>query len=568
MKVHFIGIGGIGVSALAQYYLARGEQVSGSDLAFSEITEFLKKLGAQIFTGPHKAKNIPNNVDLVIYSPAVKPDNPELKKAKNLKPEHSNRFECSAEHKRKSFVLWSNIQHPPKQNKFATGQAISNIQIQSYPEALGELTKKYFTIAISGTHGKSTTTAMLAKILIKAGLDPTIIIGTKLKEFGNSNFRMGRKLFRGVPRTVPRGSAILLIEADEHFGSFLNYWPKIIVLTNIEEDHLDYYKNLKNILRTFRKYVSYLPKDGFLVANRDDKNIQRILNPKSKTLISKPKIAEQSSLRGRQIPNSKFQIPKIIYYSIKQKEAKKLKQILKVPGEHNVYNALSALTVARILKISDKTSLKALSGYKGAWRRFEVEELKIVPPQPRRSPATAGSRNMRDGIPQITPTADSAKGGNAGRDPARGGKSCKLKIISDYAHHPTEIRATLKAAMEKYPGKKIWCVYQPHQYQRTFYLFKDFVEVFADAIRFNWVDKLILVEIYDVAGREEKKIKKKISSEKLVEVIRAELRKSVKNVLYIKSIGEAEKYLKKNLRGGEVVIVMGAGDIYKLCEQF
>ena len=192
MKIHFIGIGGIGVSALAQYYLAKGEQVSGSDLASSEITELLKRKGAKIIIDQN-AKNITKNIDLVIYSPAVKEDNPELKEAKNL-----------------------------------------GIKCLSYPEVLGELTKKYFTIAITGTHGKSTTTAMVALLLIKAGFDPTVIVGTKLKEFNNSNFRMGK-------------SKYLIIEACEHEESFLNYWPKAAVITNIEKDHLDYYKNLNNI---------------------------------------------------------------------------------------------------------------------------------------------------------------------------------------------------------------------------------------------------------------------------------------------------------------------------------
>jgi len=186
-KVHFMGIGGIGVSALARYYLARGHLVTGSDLVSSEITQALKKDGARISIG----KNIiPKDANLIIYSPAVK-----IQKMK--------------------------------------------IPALSYPEALGQLTKEYFTIAVSGTHGKTTTCAMLALILIRAGFDPTVIIGTKLKEFNNTNFRIGK-------------SKYLLIEADEHFASFLNYWPKAIAITNIEADHLDFYKNLKNIKTAFR----------------------------------------------------------------------------------------------------------------------------------------------------------------------------------------------------------------------------------------------------------------------------------------------------------------------------
>jgi len=423
LKIHFIGIGGIGVSALAKYYIKKGHKVSGSDLVRSEITDALKKNGAKIIIGKNK---IPKNADLIIYSPAVK--------IKNRK---------------------------------------SKIPILSYPQALGELTKRYFTIAVSGTHGKSTTTAMMALLLVKAGLDPTVIVGTKLKEFGDSNCRVGK-------------SQYLLIEADEHFASFLNYWPKIIALTNIEEDHLDYYKNLKNILKTFKKYVSHLPEDGILVVNKDDKNILKIINKRKQ---------------------------KTEYYSLKQAVAKKLKKVLKIPGEHNVCNALAALTVARILRIPDKVSFKALSEYKGAWRRFETKQT------------------------------------------VWNGK--RITLISDYGHHPTKVRVTLKAAREKYPKKKIWCVYQPHQYQRTYYLFKDFVKVFRRAP----VDETIITDIFDVAGREEKQIKKKVNSEKLVKAIKK------KSVIYLPK-EKILNHLKENMGSGEVLIIMGAGDIYKLMDSF
>ncbi len=435
MRIYFIGIGGIGVSALARYYLAQGHKIFGSDLVSSEITNALRKKGAKLLLGKHNSKNISRDIDLVIYSLAVPKDNPELKKAKKLK-----------------------------------------IKCLSYPQALGELTKKYFTIAVSGTHGKSTTTSLIGLILVKAGLDPTIIVGTKLKEFGDSNCRVGK-------------SQYLVIEADEYFASFLDYWPKIIVLTTIEADHLDYYKNLNNILKTFREYILHLPKDGYLIANNNDKNIKKIVQK-----FSRKKIAIAKNIR---------------YYFLKQKEAKKLKKILKIPGEHNISNALAALTVARILRIPDKISFQALSEYRGSWRRFEEKTIKLK------------------------------------------AKSCKL--ISDYGHHPTEIRVTLKAAREKYPKKEIWVVFQPHQYQRTYYLFNDFVKVFKQAP----VDKLIITDIYDVAGRETPKIKKKITSEKLIKAIKKPW------AIYLKK-DEILDYLKEGLKGGEVIIIMGAGDIYNL----
>ncbi len=427
--IHFIGIGGIGVSALARYYLSKGHKITGSDLVSSELTEAFRKKGVKIFIGKHKAKNISKDIDLVVYSPAVKQDNPELKKAKKL-----------------------------------------GIKVQSYPQALGELTKKYFTIAVAGSHGKSTTAAMLSLLLTKAGLDPTVIVGIKLKEFGDSNCRVGK-------------SKYLIIEADEHFASFLNYWPKIIVLTTLEPDHLDFYKNFNNLLKSFKKFISHLPENGILIAIKDDKNISKIL--KNKEL--------------------KY---KVIYYSLKDKEAKKIKKILKVPGDFNVLNALAALKVARALKIPDKTSFNSLSQYKSSWRRFDITKIQ---------------------------------------------KPIPYTLIDDYGHHPTQVRLTLKAAREKFPKKEIWCIYQPHQYQRTHYLFNEFVKAFKKAP----VNKLIITDIYSVVGRETKEIKRKVNSKKLVKAV------NKLSVIYLPK-EKIEEFLKKNIKGREVIIIMGAGDIYNL----
>lgn len=421
MKIHFIGIGGIGMSALAKYYLEKGHEITGSDLTSSEITDWFKKKGVKLFIGKHKPENVADDISIVIYSPAIPENNLELEKAK-----------------------------------------IIGLNIMTYPQALGELTKKYFTIAITGTHGKSTTTAMIGLLLIKAGLDPTVIVGTKLKEFNDSSCRVGK-------------SKYLIIEACEHFESFLNYYPHIIVLTTIEAEHLDHYGDLEGVLNGFKKFTANLQDNGIIVANKDDENIQ--------------KIVENAD-----------------WYSLKDKETASIRDILQVPGDFNVSNALAALKVARILKIQDIDSHKALSEYKGSWRRFEI--TKILNPKP-------------------------------------------YTLIDDYAHHPTEVKVTLKAAREKYPDKKIWCVFQPHQYQRTYYLFDDFIKAFKNAP----VDKLIITDIYDVAGREEKEIREKISSQKLAEAV------SKDSVIYIAKEKIIE-FLKQNLKGGEVVIIMGAGDIY------
>lgn len=430
MKIHLIGIGGIGVSALAQYYLSKGHTISGSDLVASEITDFLKQKGIQIIIG-NLVENIKQDFDLVVHSPAVKSDNPEYKKAKEL-----------------------------------------GIKTQSYPEALGDLTKEYYTIAVAGAHGKSTTTAMTALTLVEAGLDPTVIVGTKLKEFGGSNFRAGKGKF-------------LVIEACEYDSSFLFYSPKIIVVTNVDKEHLDYFKTFANVKKAFKDFIVRLPEDGFFVSNKDDK-----FSPSFK--------------------KSKF---KIFSYSLKQKDAPKLKKILKVPGKHNISNALAVLQVAKILGIPEKISFKALSKFTGTWRRFEVKQ------------------------------------GDAGNK--------KITVICDYAHHPNEIIATLKAAREKYANKNILCVFQPHQHQRTFYLFNDFVKTFRSAP----VDKIIITDIYDVAGREIKTINNEVSSEKLVKKINKE------SVSYL-PMDNLEEHIKVNIKNGDVLIVMGAGDIYKLFDRF
>lgn len=434
MRFHFIGIGGIGISALAKYFLEKGHYVSGSDLVLSEPAEDLEKSGAIIYKGKHKTSNIKLPLDKVIFSPAITAENPELIKAKSL-----------------------------------------GIKTQSYPQALGELTKEHFTIAISGTHGKSTTTAMIGLILEKAKLDPTVVVGTRLKEFGNSNCRVGK-------------SRYLVIEADEHFASFLNYRPQVIVLTNIDLDHLDFYKNINNILKTYTRYIMLLPKNGFLVVNKGDKNSIKI------------------------VKNIKPRIFKVKEYDLLQPEAKKIKEILKIPGEHNVLNALAALSVARIINIPDNIVFKTLSEYKGAWRRFEI------------------CKTLHHG---------------------------NVIVVSDYAHHPAEISATLKAAKEKYPNKKIWCVFQPHQYQRTYYLFGGFVDTFR---KFP-IDKLIITDIYDVAGREEKTIRSKVSAELLVKAIDREF------ALYLPN-DKIIRYVKKNISPKSVLIIMGAGDIYQLVKKF
>ncbi len=422
MKLHFVGIGGIGVSALAGYYLSRGFSVSGSDVSSSAITDSLKEKGAEIFIG-HKAENLPADAETVIYTAAASKDNPEIVEAQKR-----------------------------------------GIKVQSYAQALGELTKKMKTITVSGMHGKSTTTAMLGLALERAGLDPTVIVGTKLKEWGGNNFRLGQ-------------SDLLVIEADEYDRSLLNYWPQILVLLNLEEEHLDTYKDLDDILKTFGEYASHLPENGWLVANAEDLNVNLVAG--DRTQVKKFNSQNSAGLN------------------------------LKVFGKYNIANANAVLAVCDILGVDKQKAIESLNEFTGTWRRMEYK-----------------------------------------------GEVNGAKIYDDYGHHPTEIKATLSGAKSLVSGDgRLWIVFQPHQYQRTHLLFEQFVDAFDTA------DNVILLPIYSVAGRETDEIKKQVSSEKLAQAI---AQKKHRQISYIESFDNAVLYLKEHLKPGDVCLVMGAGDVYKL----
>ncbi len=425
-KIHFIGIGGIGVSSLARYYASSGVSISGSDPSPDKSLTDLKN--TKIFK-KHLSSNISKNTDLVVYSNAISQKNPELFAAKKM-----------------------------------------GIKILSYPQALGEIVKKYFTIAISGTHGKSTTTAMIAAVLINAGLDPTVIIGTKIKSFNNTNFRKGE-------------SKYLVIEADEYKAALLNYYPKIAIINNIEADHLDFYKNTDDIVDTFAKYINDNVKENTLILNKNDKNIKKLV----KKIKAKP-----------------------CYFSVKDDLAKKIK--LPLPGEHNIQNALACLSVAKKLKIDKKIALESLKNFEGAWRRFEEKKMTL-------------------------------KNGQ------------KVTLINDYAHHPTALKATLKGVKEKYKKEKIFAVFQPHQYERTYRLFNEFKKT----ITTTNIKKLIVSDIYSVKGRESTEIIKKINSEMLTD--------GAKNAQYIGKTKDIANYLLKNLQDNDILIIMGAGNIYQLLEK-
>lgn len=411
-KIHFIGIGGIGVSSLAQYYLATGDKVSGSDAAGSEITDLLAKKGIKIFIG-QSAQNI-SDYDLVIHSAAIKQGNPEYDEAGRR-----------------------------------------GIKTILYAEAIGELTRKYKTIAVSGSHGKSTTTAMIALILIQAGLDPTVIVGTKLRELENNNFRLGE-------------SQWLVLEADEYNRSFHNYHPQIIVLTNIDAEHLDIYGDLEGVKEGFAHYLKNLTATGTLIANGQDKTVRAV-------------VENMFEAGTRQV---------VLY-----NDRDLARHRLSVPGSHNESNAEAAYQVGKLLDLSDEVIRASLKGFKGTWRRLE----EVIP-----------------------------------------------GIYSDYAHHPTEIRASLTALKEANPAKKLICVFQPHQRDRLNHLFDEFKSAFAAA------DQVILIPLYAPAGRSAGSGK---TSADLVAEINQE------NVRYADSFEEAYEQVKDQIDSDTLVVFMGAGDI-------
>lgn len=374
-KVYFIGIGGIGMSALARWFLAKKWAVFGSDSTESDIIQNLKKAGVTVKIGQKKG-NFPPGIGLFIYNQAIPEDNPELREARK---------------KKRNLVL-------------------------SYAEAIGFLTRYYDTCAVSGSHGKSTTASLLSLALIKGGFDPTVIVGTLVREFeGRSesgvNFRNGK-------------SDLLVLEADEFHGSFLNYSPLHAIITNIDHEHLDWYENFSNVRSAFLEFVKCIRPGGTLVLNRDDKNINSLL-PK----ISR--IAERNGIH-------------VIAYSLRDREAKKVVHAMAhIPGKHMQSNAYAAFLLARWLGEEERDILSAFRAYRGVWRRMEYKgKLKI--------------QNSK----------------------------FKIRIYDDYGHHPTEIAATLNGAKEFFKKKNIICAFQPHQERRLNILFKEFIRAFdpADAL--------------------------------------------------------------------------------------
>ncbi len=443
-KVFISGAGGIGVSAIAKYYLQHNAVVLGSDLVKNESTEQLEDMGAKIVY-QQVAENIATDIDLFVYSPAVHEDQSERLRATEL-----------------------------------------NIIQKSYPQMLGELSLKHETIAISGTNGKSTTTAMLGSIFADADVNPLVIIGSKLPKF-KGNFRYGDGPF--------------VVEACEYRGHMLNLSPRAIVLTNIEEDHLDYFRNIDHIIETFQEYINKLNRlSDVLVINADDVNSSKLKLPKCKVVTYG---LNAGNYQARNIEVGCGQQS----FDVFESDVCLGKIEFSMPGEFNIYNALAAIAMARSFNVEFAVIKKALAEFSGLWRRFEkIADDKIV-------------------------------------------------VISDYAHHPTAVEGTLKAARAFYSGRRIVAIFQPHQHNRTKNLFKDFVQSFEAA------DVIILPEIFDVAGREEAPDQNVSSLDIVNELIKLHPNKIIK---FASDLEQAKVIATELIKEDDIVVVMGAGDVYQL----
>jgi len=446
-KLHFVGIGGIGMSGIAEILIDQGFSVSGSDRAASENTERLESLGVHISLG-HSEKNLGPDVDALVYSSAVAFDNPEVVEAQRRK-----------------------------------------IPVIRRAEMLAEVMRLKYGIGIAGTHGKTTTTSMVSLVLMEGGIDPTVIVGGRLRGLAGSNARLGKGEF-------------IVVEADEFDRSFLSITPTIAVLTTLETDHLDCYRDLEDIKSAFIQFASKVPFYGFIVLCLDEPALQDIM-PKLKKKMITYGLNGQADLQAVDIIHRQNKSTFLVVY-----EGKDLGEItLQIPGKHNVQNALAAVAVGLNLNVPFEKVKAGIEKFTGVFRRWELKAE----------------------INGIT-------------------------IIDDYAHHPTEIRATLAGAKAGW-RRRVVCVFQPHLYSRT----RDFYDEFGRAF-FN-ADVLVLTDVYP--AREEPI--QGVSGELIANAAR---QFGHKQVYYVPDKRGVPEFLTSIKQPGDIIITMGAGDIWKFGEDF
>ena len=443
-RVHCLGIGGIGLSAVAEILRDRGYIVSGTDIHPSKVTRHLEYLGIKVFT-EHKPENV-EGVDAIVYSAAVSDENPEVIRAKEL-----------------------------------------GIPLFSRAQVLGMIMDDYEnSVAICGTHGKTTVTSMTSLILRNAEYKPTILVGGNLPQI-NGNVEIG-------------GTKYFVTEACEYMDSFLQLKPSIGVILNIDSDHLDYFKTMDHIVQSFSTFVEKIPPHGIIIAFGDNPFVRSILKDHTNKITY-----GYSESNDFYAENIKFNENGFPGFDICHKGSKVASLELNVPGEHNVLNAMAAFVTTSYLGVDIPVIQQTLKEYSGTNRRFDY-------------------------------IGTTEKG---------------VKVIDDYAHHPTEIKATLAAA-KNVKHNKLWLIFQPHTYTRTKALFNEFVDAFLDA------DVVILTDIY--AARE--KDVYNISSYKLVTAMKA--KHPDKPVYYVKDFEDIAKYIEKFAGKDDIVMTMGAGDVYKV----
>ena len=446
--VHFIGIGGSGLSAIARLLLESGYEVSGSDRALTPFADEVRKAGAGVYIG-HHPRNI-GNADWVVRSSAVTDDNPEVQAAKQM-----------------------------------------GIPVYKRADFLGQLMEDKTGIAIAGTHGKTTTTAMTAWVLHELGRDPSFIVGGVMNNLG-VNAHAGR-------------SKLFVIEADEYDYMFLGLKPQIAVVTSLEHDHPDLFPTLESMYQAFEKFVDLLPEEGTLIVCAEDAGATALIphiRGRGRNVVSYGMQGDMTIntplwVQARDVqPNQRGGFDFTVMSNIESKTSISAKVSLQVPGMHNVQNALAVIAIVGVLGLSRKKAAAALGKFTGTGRRFQLQ-----------------------------------------------GEVNGISIFDDYAHHPTEIKATLAGARARYPGQRIWAIWQPHTYSRTQTLFFEFSRAFKDA------DEVIVTEVY--AAREPKQ-----------DFTSAEIVSAMPNLSarYIAALPEVSKYLIGNLRPGDVVLVLSAGD--------
>jgi UDP-N-acetylmuramate--alanine ligase len=449
-RFHFIGAGGVGMSGLAQLLMKHNAVVAGSDQMSSGVVDGLCRMGADIKIG-HNAENLSPDTDVVVISAAIKEENPELKLARKR-----------------------------------------GCKVYKYAQMLGELMNRYDGIAVSGTHGKSTTSGWLVYLLKQAGIDTNFIIGAGINQLSSSY---------GVAN-----SSFFVAEACEYDRSFLNLKPRIACILNIEQDHLDYYKDEDEIVEAFSEFARGTKLDGVLIANGQDTNMAKI--------ISQLGVHQRCQTFGLDEACS-FYAKNIVlnegFYSFDVYHNGRLlgPTQIQLPGKHNVMNALAVVAMAVNAGLEPGRILELLPGFAGMDRRIMLK-----------------------------------------------GRVRQIAVLDDYAHHPTEIRASLQAMRERFVPRRIWCVFQPHQYSRTRFLLDDFAESFKLA------DVTIVPEIYFV--RDSQKEKKEINAQMLVE----RMRENGTEAIFIDNFAAICDYLKRNVTAGDLVVTMGAGDIWKVADEY